>query len=365
MAKSFPNYRGRRSIGTRIAIVLLVLILIAACAFIFAQQYISYADDGRIYLELPYFGRIYLPTPAERPLEPDEDAEPGPPPVQLVIDEPEDYVEPEPEVPPEPVNVFGPHHLVELAAVPADGAELTSALRETGADGFVCTVRDNTGKLYWNSPTGQSKAVADDPNASEIIRGLCESEDTLAVARFNVLHDSYFAAANMKDAAICQSNNYVWYDNHSYHWLEPEKEMARQYVAGLAVECAELGFDELLLDELCYPTRGNTYKISYKNNTMEKNEALALVLSDIKAALEPYGTKLSLLLTEAQILEGSNADSGVDMAMLLPLVDGVYVQVSDPEAVQTALEAVPGDTPVVVYLTKEPAGEDNWCIPAG
>ena len=30
---------------------------------------------------------------------------------------------------------------------------------------------------------------------------------------------------------------------------------------GLAVECAALGFDELLLEELCYPTKGNTYKI--------------------------------------------------------------------------------------------------------
>ena len=63
MARGYQNYRGRHSAGTRAAIALLVLILIAACAFIFAQQYISYADDGRIYLELPYFGRVYLPTP--------------------------------------------------------------------------------------------------------------------------------------------------------------------------------------------------------------------------------------------------------------------------------------------------------------
>ena len=364
MARSYQNYRGRRSLGTRVAIVLLVLVLIAACAFIFAQQYISYADDGRIYLDLPYIGRVYLPTPVERPPEPDEDAEPEPPPVQLVIDEPED-AEPEPEEPPTPEELFGPHRLVELPNLPADGTELTAALRETGASGFVCTVRDDTGKLYWNSPTGQSKAVADDPNASQTIQGLCGSEDTLAVARFNVLHDSYFAAANMVDAAICQSNNYVWYDNRSYHWLEPEKELARQYVTGLAVECAQLGFDELLLEELCYPTRGNTYKISYKNNTMEKNEALALLLSEIKDALEPYGTKLSLLLTEAQILEGSNADSGVDLAMLLPLVDGVYVQASDPEAVEAALAAVPGETPVLVYLAAEPGTAENWCVPAG
>ena len=363
MARSYQNYRGRRPVGTRVAIVLLVLVLIAACAFIFAQQYISYADDGKIYLDLPYFGRVYLPAPAEPPAEPKEDPEPEQPPVHLVVDEP--VKEPEPEEPPEPVDTFGTHRLVELSALPADGAELTSLLRETGASGFVFPVRDNTGRVFWNSPTAQSKSVSADEAATELLRGLCEGEDVLSVARFNVLHDSYFAAVNMKEAAICQNNGYVWYDNHSYHWLDAEKELTRQYVAGLAAECAELGFDELLLEELCYPTRGNTYKINYKNNTMEKNEALALLLSEMRTALEPYGTKLSLLLTEEQILEGSNADSGVDMAMLLPLADGIYVQTADREAVQSALEAVPGETPAVVYLTAEPAQEEHWCIPAG
>lgn len=362
----YQNYRGRRPVGTRVAVVLLVLVLIIACAFIFAQQYISYADDGKIYLDLPYFGRLYLPAPAEPPAEPDVNPEPEEPPVHLVVDEPEEE-EPEPEEPPPPVDTFGTHRVMELSALPVDGAELTSLLRETGASGFVFRVRDNTGRVFWNSPTAQTKSVSADEAATELLRGLCEREDTLTVAKFNVLHDSYFAAVNMKEAAICQNSGYVWYDNHSYHWLDAEKELARQYVTGLAVECAALGFDELLLEELCYPTRGNTYKINYKNNTMAKNEALALLLSEMRTALEPYGTKLSLLLTEEQILEGSNADSGVDMALLLPLVDGVYVQAADQEAVRAALAAEPGETGTlgIVYLTAEPAGEENWCIPAG
>ncbi len=365
MARGYQNYRGRHSAGTRAAIALLVLILIAACAFIFAQQYISYADDGRIYLELPYFGRVYLPTPPPPPPEPETDAEPEPPPVQLIIDEPETPPEPEPE--PEPVDLFGDHRLAELSVLPAGSPALTELLAEKGANGFVYPVRNNKGEIFWASPTGQKKAVKVDEAATEQLRGLCGTEDVWAVARFNVLHDSYYAFANMKDAAICQANGYVWYDNHSWHWLEPEKEVARQYVTGLAAECAQLGFDELLLEELCYPTRGNTYKISYKDNAMEKKDALALVLSDLRTALEPYGTKLSLLLTEEQILEGTSEESGVDLAALLPLVDGVYVQASDPEAVRAALAAPPGAEkwPELVLISPEPGDAENWCIPAG
>ena len=365
MAKGYQNYRGRRSAGARAAIVLLVLILIAACGFIFAQQYISYADDGRIYLELPYFGRVYLPTPPPPPPEPEPDAEPEPPPVQLVIDEPEAPPEPEPE--PEPVDLFGDHRLAELSALPADGAALSALLAEKGANGFVYSVRNEKGEIFWASPIGQKKAVKTDEAATEQLQALCGTENVLAVARFNVLHDSYYAAANMKDAAICQPNGYVWYDNHSWHWLEPEKELARQYVSGLAAECAQLGFDELLLEELCYPTRGKLQKISYANNTMEKKDALALVLADMRTALEPYGTKLSLLLTQEQVLEDTSAESGVDLALLLPLVDGVYVQASDPEAVRAAL-AAPADAekwPELVLITPEPGEADNWCVPAG
>lgn len=367
MARGYQSYRGRNSIGVRVAIALLIFILIAACAFMYAQQNVSYADDGRIYLELPYFGRIYLPTPPRPEPDPEPEAEPGPPPVNLIIDRPEPDPEPEPE--PEPVDLYGEHHLVELSALPSDGAALEDALAARGASGFVYAVRNNKGEIFWASATGQSKAVKTGEAETELLRGLCEMEDVLSVARFNVLHDSYYAFANMKDAAICQSanNGYVWYDNHAYHWLEPEKELARQYVVGLAVECAQLGFDELLLEELCYPTRGNTYKINYADNTMEKREALALLLTEIRTALEPYGTKVSLLLTEEQLLEGSNEASGVDLAALLPLVDGVYAEVSSEAAARALMDAAVGgeaDAPALVCLLTEPGTEESWCVPA-
>lgn len=362
MSKGYQSYRGRRSLGGRVAIVLLVLVLVAACGFIFVQRYISYTDDGGIYLDLPYFGRIDLPSPP-RPEEPPapEEEPPQEPPVNLVIDQPE-----EPEEPPTPEETFGEHRLVELGALPADASALADVLDASGANGFVYTVRNDKGEIFWASPTGQKKAVKGDEAATEDLRALCGLGGTTAVARFNVLHDSYYAAANMKDAAICQPNGYVWYDNHSWHWLDAEKEMARQYVTGLAVECAQLGFDELLLEELCYPGQGKLNKIDYSGNTMEKSAALALLLGDLRTALEPYGTKLSLLLTEEDLLTGSNEVTGVDLGLLLPLVDGVYAQVSSAESAQAILDAAVGEgeaAPVLVPLTAE-TGEGNWCMPA-
>ena len=57
----------------------------------------------------------------------------------------------------------------------------------------------------------------------------------------------------------------------------------------------------------------------------------------------------------------------MDLAALLPLVDGVYVQAADPEAVRAALAAPPEAErwPELVLITAEPGGADNWCVPAG
>ena len=65
MAKGYQSYRGRRSAGTRLLIAALVIILVGACCFLLAQEYIAYTDDGGMYLDLP-FGRIDLPTPSSR-----------------------------------------------------------------------------------------------------------------------------------------------------------------------------------------------------------------------------------------------------------------------------------------------------------
>lgn len=365
MAKGYQSYRGRHSAGARAAIVLLAVVLAAACASIFAQRYIVYADDGGIYLDLPFLGRVDLPVAPRPDPGPDEPGEPEAPPVNLVVQQPEEEPEPEPE--PEPEDVFGEHRVVELSALPADGAALAEALAEKGASGFLYTVRNEKGEVFWASPTGQKKAVKADEADTELLRTLCGTEGVLAVARFNVLHDSYYAFANMKDAAICQKNGYVWYDNRSYHWLEPDKELARQYVTGLAEECARLGFDELLLEELSYPTRGNLYKAFYDDNALGKTEALAQLLTELRAALEPYGTRLSLLLTEELLLAGSDETSGVDLAAMLPLVDGVYADVSSAAAAQALLQAAVGEgneAPELVCLLAEPGETERWCIPA-
>ena len=364
MAKGYQSYRGRASVGKRLLIILLVLILLAACGFIVLQRYITYRDDGGMSIILPFW-QLDLPAPSQvPPLPGEEDEEPPLPTMDLVIEEPsEDATEPEtPEV---PADTFGEHRLIELESLPGDAGALELLLSDAGANGFLYTVRDDSGLVYFAGdavlPSAVAPGVTDVTTAS--MKFLCQQEDVRAVARFNCLHDSYYAFTHMAEAAITQTNGYVWYDNKSWHWLDADKEDARNYIVSLAVECAKLGYDEILLEELCYPTRGNLYKISYAKNTLGKTEALELLLTEIKTALEPYGTKLSLLVTQDQLTEIRNDTSGVDLEVLLPLVDGVYADTDDAAASQALVNVlVEGvEKPVFVPMTNEPGG-DTWCL---
>lgn len=362
MLRGYQNYRGRRSAAIKLLIVVLVVILVAACSFLFIQRYVTYTDGGDLRIDLPEF--LQWLAPKEKDSQPDgpettepedgsQDGQDGPG-VNLIIDEPEE------QTPPAPAAVD--RHLVRLDALPADAAALQETLSASGANGFVWRVRDNTGALRYASGTALQDAVLSDAVSMETLSGLCGTGGITSVALFNCFHDSYYAFVNMASAAICQNTGYVWYDNLSYHWLDPAKEQARSYVTSLAVECAQLGFDELLLEEMSYPTSGKLQKINYSGNTMGKTDALVLFLTELKAALEPYGIRLSLLLGEDLLNAGSNAESGQDLAALLPLVDAVYTVTGDPAGAQAILDAYAGgEGPELVPMTTE-AQDGQWCI---
>ena len=119
--------------------------------------------------------------------------------------------------------------------------------------------------------------------------------------------------------------------------------------------------ENILLD----PTSGKLEKIDYSGSQMAKPDALALFLTELREALEPYGTRISLLLSQELLAAGKDEASGEDLAALLPLVDAVYVATGDIPGTQALLTAIAGEeAPALVPLTAAPTA-GNWCVSAG
>lgn len=378
--KGYNSYRGRQGIWRRLFTALLVLILIAACAFLFLQRYITYSDDGSFYLDLPFEINWKIPFLNENTDEPEK--KPGTDQnMNLVVDRPDgdtekngdgqedQTAEEEPPVVQNPVESEEPYlppRVIEFAEIPQDEAALIDALAAAGADGFVFHAKNELGKVSYASAVAAAGAVGETAVSRDLLGRLCAEENVYTVARINCFRDPVYAFANMQTAGICQSNGYIWYDYDMQHWLDPEKEAARRYVIDLALECAQLGFDELLLENVCYPTYGKLYKIDYSKNTMAKTDALVLFLEELKDALEPYGVRLSLLL-EREVALGlaeDAAESGFDAKTILPMVDAVYVATEDAETLRSEIKNFLWglEIPVLVPIVNEVTAQGGWCL---
>lgn len=375
--KGYNSYRGRQGIWRRLLAIVLVLVLMAACAFLLLQRYITYSDDGSFYLDLPFEFDLQLPSllggeknDGEQPS--DNSGQD----MNLVVDPPQENEEepdsgedtteeqtpPQEDVPQQELYVAP--RLIELPQLPQDEAALSEMLAATGANGFVFYAKKDLGEVSYSSAVALPGAVAQDAVAREVLERLCAQKNVYTVARINCFHDSIYAFKNMEAAAICQSNGYVWYDYNLQHWLDPEKDAARQYLINLALECAQLGFDELLLEDVCYPTGGRLYKIDYSKNTMEKTAALCLFLDELKMALEPYGVRLSLLLDEETVrgIADDVADSGFDAREILRMVDAVYVATENADETREEMAALLENegVPTLIPIVSEAPAEGGW-----
>lgn len=272
--KGYTGYRGRRR-GRGVLAVVLVVILLLACGFLFAQRYMVYDADGSVRFEFPWIKK----TPQDDSV---NDGDSG-------DDKKQDDLEITVQKP-----VIKDTYAVELGA-DALGSDWQAALDGLDKDvnAVAVELKDASGKIHYGSKVQGAidcGAVAGNSTSDTAIQGLVDS-DYYTIGRISTLHDSLYAYEHMTDAAVCQLTGFVWYDTNSTHWLAPEKQAARAYVSDIVTECGKMGFDELLLDDFHYPREGRMSRIKTDERTMTQQEALALLADDIHTALEQAGYK--------------------------------------------------------------------------
>ena len=174
----------------------------------------------------------------------------------------------------------------------------------------------------------------------------------------------------MDGMGLKNTGGYIFYDGNNSQWLDPGKAVARDYVCGIAREAAELGFDELILTDVSYPTAGKLDKIDLSNaqpgedGTDGRQLVLARFLREVRSAL-PEGVILSLELPSETVRAGYDTDAGQALSALAPLVDRVYVRTTAAEvpALETAVKAASPECGFVPELTERPAETvENWLI---
>lgn len=302
--RGYNQYRGRGRGGKKLLVLFLLLILLGACAFLLLQRYIVYGDDGSVRLELP-FGQEEQPN------------QPGQIPDEDIDIQREDAQTPEKEDP-KPLTLAALHaRELPYSCLYSDP---TAQLQDQEA--VVINVKRYDGTIAYHTAVDLPDNV------------LCGNETTLThlqtiaqsscytVARMSALCDNSYADA-VPASAFVYSWGSLWQDNYKRFWLDPAQEETAEYLCALARECADLGFDEILLDHLRYPIEGDLSQTTLSADT-DRTAAITALVAKLREAVGP-DVAVSVILPASIGTDYSFQQSGLTPQVLMEQFDRIYV----------------------------------------
>ena len=308
----YSGYRGRRTLTDilrLIAIVLAVLVVLLLAALFWGQEYLVYTDDG-LRLELPFLQREETPLPELGDISYTE----------LPTDSSSAQPEPEPESTPAMAAIQLPLDSV------LDGSA-AARLETAGADALVLEMKGADGLLRWHTEQAlaQQAGADGDPSVNQVLEQWNQG-DVYTVARVVCFQDDAIPYYNMS-MSLRRGASGNWRDAQGLRWLSAGSEQARDYVAALCGELAALGFDEIVLEQVAFPTAGDLASINQVNgyDPSALTAQVQAALEQIAQAVAPYGTVLSLRV-EGDTLAGTETASGLTAQLLEDYAARLWVE---------------------------------------
>jgi len=331
--RGYDSYRGRTPKGKVLLAVLLCIVIVAAILVLALQRFIVYDGEGRMHLS-------FLETrhSAAGPEVLDDELEIITPPL------PEET----PEVEPQPLPESGNAIVLPAAPLSMEGwSEFLS--RSVDCSAAVIPLKAGS-RIYYESTEAVPGAVETETDTADALAA-ATAGSRMCAARIGCFHDSAAANSDVEALGLKNTGHYIFYDGKNTQWLDPGKPAARAYLCAVAKEAASLGFGEIVLTELSYPTVGKLNKIAYGDTPIAENIERFLV--EMRAALDAYDVLLAVELDPAVLRTGADETAGIELARVLPHVDRIYAAGTEEE--RGELSALLNGTPLMLETPFENA----------
>lgn len=213
----------------------------------------------------------------------------------------------------------------------------------TAYNALVLNIKSADGYLryYSNVPLTTSYGVNGTENLKDAMAALSEQGIWL-VAEVSCLVDNAMAVRNAPLALRNATGGVMADENGS--WLDPFHPDVRGYISALMAELANMGFDEVLLTNMSFPTA----TVQFSQPMTAAPDGLSSVSSlakYLRGEADELGIKLSAVLDGKAMRDGSSASIGQDAEFFLKVFDRVYVE--------TDIDNYAADTAALTALAKE------------
>ena len=228
--------------------------------------------------------------------------------------------EPEPEVDGTAI-VEGLWSEVDVNSLTDDTAIRAAAqqLKSQGMTYALITLKDTAGQVYYASQTAAGAANAASTQIDpEKVASIFKEEGLVPVARLAAFRDPAGARADHAMAIRYKNQEYLWLDNKASAggnpWLNPYAAESVQYIGDLIAELHTAGFDQVLLENVQFPSSTSSKQDYGSTGGVDRAGQLT---ADIAAWQSRFGDTVTLWYSYSLAeVTGSSSQLGVPAAQL-------------------------------------------------
>lgn len=247
---------------------------------------------------------------------------------------------------------------------PAELDRLIGIIDETAANALVIDVKQDT--IYYETQvpffTDIEGMVVPIFDPGELL-GELAAHDIYAIARMVVFNDPVVAEGRPDLAVSDDETGESWRDYNGQAWVNAFYEELWDANIALALEIAELGFDEVQYDYVRFPSDGDLTTANFgPDYSQEAREgAITGFIERSSEQIRPTGTKFAADLFAMIALQDNDQGIGQRLKQLAPLLDYVCLMVYPSHYTEGNIESAPGhpnEYPYETVLETLERGED-------
>ena len=265
---------------------------------------------------------------------------------------------------------------ITLDLLTGDLEEVERIIREQPkGTAILIELKAGNGNFYYETdlPNGKVSSSVNKDAMSDLLSYLAKA-DYYTIASIPAFRDRAYGLKNTAYGIHHSSGGYLWAGSDKCYWLDPAKNGTRSYLISIASELRDMGFDEVLFTDFCFPpTEDILYeadKVTVLNDTAQhlvynlatEDFCVSFLCREEGFVLPEGRTRLYLDGVDASLVQNVSATAAVanpqinlvfltevndtrfdEFSVLRPLPTGVNVL---PVAPEEPVEPVPPEEPV-------------------
>jgi hypothetical protein len=227
---------------------------------------------------------------------------------------------------PLPPEVRGVHVTMALASLPGKLADYI-AMKRSGLNAIELDVKDENGEIGWPVNVPLARRVGSAMHYYNPVRAAAQihAAGLYLIGRIVTFEDPILSE-RAPQLAIRRADGSRWVTSGGLGWTNEYDKRVWKYNVDVAVQAAELGFDEIQFDYVRFPSDGDLSQIRYPGvHTQPMGWTVPAFLKYARSRLHPLGVRLSVDVFGLS----ATRDLGIGQfpARIAPLVDAIYPMV--------------------------------------